>query len=57
VGGRSGAEMCFKGCNGDHGKARFVLVGEKLVVAEALWKGPASQAEAERFLNSLALAD
>ena len=57
VGGKSGAEMCFKGGNGDHGKARFVLVGEKLVVAEALWKGPASKAEAERFLNSLALAD
>lgn len=57
VGGKSGAEMSFKGCNGDHGKARFVLVGEKLVVAEALWKTPASQAEANRFLDSLAIAD
>lgn len=57
IGGKCGAEMSFKGGNGDHGKARFVLVGEKLVVAEALWKTPASQAEADRFLNSLALAD
>ncbi len=57
VGGKCGAEMSFKGSNGDQGKARFVLVGEKLVVAEARWKTPASQAEAERFLNSLAIAD
>ncbi|MBX3169900.1 MAG: hypothetical protein KF760_21025 [Candidatus Eremiobacteraeota bacterium] len=57
VGGKSGAEMSFRGGNGDQGKARFVLVGEKLVVAEALWKNPASQAEADRFLNSLAIAD
>lgn len=55
VGGKSGAEMRFKQRNGDQGKARFVLVGEKLVVAEALWKNQASQAEADRFLNSLAI--
>ena len=55
--GKSGAEMSFKGCNGDHGKARFVLLGEKLVVAEALWKNSASQAEADRFLDSLAFSD
>ncbi len=57
IGGKSGAEMSFKGGNGDQGKARFVLVGEQLVVAEALWKNPASQAEADRFLNSLAIAE
>lgn len=55
VGGKCGAEMSFKGGNGDQGKARFVLVGEKLVVAEALWKTPASRAEADRFLDSLAI--
>ena len=57
VGGKSGAEMSFKGGNGDQGKARFVLIGEKLVVAEALWKTPASQEEADRFLDSLAFSD
>ncbi|MBS2037174.1 hypothetical protein JST97_19460 [bacterium] len=54
VAGQSGAEMRFKKNNGDQGKARFVLIGEKLVVAEALWSSPESQAEAERFLQSLA---
>jgi hypothetical protein len=55
VGGKSGAEMRFKKDNGDQGKARFLLVGEKLVVAQALWKTPASELEADRFLNSLAI--
>lgn len=54
--GKAGAEMCFKKSNGDNGKARFVLVGQKLVVAEALWSSPDSQREAERFLNSLTIS-
>ena len=55
VGGKSGAELCFRSGSGEQGRARFVLVGEKLIVAEAMWKTTASQAEADRFLNSLAI--
>lgn len=57
VSGKSGAELAFRGGNGDSGKARFVLVGEKLVVAEALWKNAASQAEANRFLDSVTILE
>lgn len=57
IGGKSGAEMQFKGANGDQGRARFVLVGESLIVAEATWKDQAAAAEANRFFESMKIVD
>lgn len=56
VAGKSGAEMQFENANGDKGRARFVLVGESLIVAEATWKDPAA-AEANRFFESMKIVE
>ena len=50
-GGTNGAELAFKTADGEQGKARFFLVGEKLMIAQATWK-PQGQPLAQRFLDS-----
>lgn len=55
VAGRNGAELNFTVNGQEQGLARFVLLGEQLLVAQAIWQNSASSKDSLRFLNSLRL--
>lgn len=54
--GRRGAELQFSVGEREQGRARFILLGEQLMVAQAVWRKTASEREALRFLESVSIA-